>query len=263
MERMPDRAPLSVTVRFYEELNDFLPPRMRGRPSTVTCAEGSTTKALIEDLGVPHTEVDLILANGESVDFHYRLSDGDMLSVYPMFESWDITGLSRVRPQPLRVPRFALDVHLGKLARLLRMMGFDAAYDNAAEDEALVAQARRENRTVLTRDRGILKRRRVTHGYYVRSLEPLEQLTEVMRRFDLGPLATPFARCMRCNVPLERIDVEEARPAVPPVVAKIYHEFSRCPSCGRAFWRGTHWERMKKITAAALLSDRGGSTESV
>ena len=148
--------------------------------------QGCTAKALIEDLGVPHTEVDLIIANGRSVGFEYRLNDADLLSVYPMFESWDIGGLSRVRAAPLRETRFALDVHLGKLARLLRMVGFDAQYSNTIADEELARLARREKRIILSRDRGLLKRRTVTHGYLVRSAAPRRQLAEVLRRFDLA-----------------------------------------------------------------------------
>jgi uncharacterized protein len=253
------RCMSTVRVRFYEELNDFLPQHQRKQTLCIECPEGCTTKALIESLGVPHTEVDLLLANGQSVDFHYRLKDDDSLSVYPMFESLDISGLSRVRPVPLREMRFALDVHLGKLARLLRMMGFDASYRNAAEDEELVRQAGREKRIVLTRDRGLLKRRSVTHGYLVRSLAPREQLAEVMRRFDLYSSAALFARCMRCNEPLTRIGAETAGPLVPAAVAQLYHEFSRCPTCGRIFWRGSHWEGMKKTAAGILEKDPGGS----
>lgn len=248
-----------VTVRLYEELNNFLPLDVRKRPMEIECPEGCTTKALIENLGIPHTEVDLILANGESVDFRYRLKDADVLSVYPMFESLDIGSISRVRPVPLREMRFALDVHLGKLARLLRMMGFDASYENDSEDEELVLQARREKRIVLTRDRGLLKRRAVTHGYLVRSLVPREQMAEVVRRFDLFGSTRLFARCMRCNEPLVRIDADAAVPLVPPVVAGLYREFSRCPSCGRVFWRGTHWEGMKKTAAGLLEKEPGGS----
>jgi uncharacterized protein len=242
----------SVTIRFYEELNDFLLPSRRKHPFVVTFAEGCTAKAIIEDLGVPHTEVDLVLANGRSVGFDYRLKDADNVSVYPMFESWDITGLSRVRATPLRESRFALDVHLGKLARLMRMLGFDAQYGNAMDDEELVHGARLERRIILTRDRGLLKRRIVTHGYLVRSLVPRVQLSEVMRRFDLAGQVRLFSRCMECNVALTRVEKEAVLPLLPPVVALKYADFSRCPSCHRVFWRGTHWERMRQIASEVL-----------
>jgi uncharacterized protein with PIN domain len=242
----------SVTIRFYEELNDFLPENRRKKPSGREFAPGCTAKAIIEDAGVPHTEVDLILANGRSVGFEYRLGDGDFLSVYPVFESLDIGELSRVRAIPLREPRFALDVHLGKLARLLRMCGFDALYENDSSDEALVRTARREKRIILTRDRGLLKRRIVTHGLLLRSLVPREQLAQVLRRFDLGGRVRMFSLCIVCNVPIERVDKAAVMTLLPPVVAAAYADFSRCPRCGRVFWRGTHWERMKRLAAEVL-----------
>ncbi len=245
----------SVTIRLYEELNSFLPSGKRRQTLTVDVPEGCTVKALIEDLGVPHTEVDLVLANGESVDFSYRPAEGDRISVYPMFESWDIGSLSRVRPAPLRDVRFALDVHLGRLARLLRMFGFDALYRNSMEDEELVRTARREKRIVLTRDRGLLKRRSVTHGYLVRSLVPRDQLAEVMKRFDLAGIVRLGGRCVSCNVTLERVSREEVLGRLPPAVARDYTEFSQCPACQRVFWRGTHWQKMTEL--ARFLGLRG------
>lgn len=247
----------SVTIRFYEELNDFLPAQKRKSPFSVEFAQGCTAKAIIEDLGVPHTEVDLIIANGHSVGFAYRLNDTDFLSVYPVFESLDIGGLSRVRAVPLRETRFALDVHLGKLARLLRMIGFDAQYNNRIADEELALLARREKRIILSRDRGLFKRRTVTHGYLVRSAAPRQQLAEVLRRFDLAGCLRMFTRCMECNLPLARVDKAAIAALLPPVVASTYNEFSRCPDCRRVFWRGTHWERMKKLTAEVLNADPG------
>ncbi len=249
-----------VTIRFYQELNDFIPRHLRKRPFPAAFPPGCTVKALIEDLGVPHTEVDLLLANGASVDFSYRLLDGDLISVYPAFESWDVSGISRVRAKPLRETRFALDVHLGKLARLLRMLGFDAAYASSAPDEELVRSARREHRIVLTRDRGLLKRRLVSHGYLVRGSDPRLQLAEVIRRFDLGRAVRLFGRCMRCNVELERLTAQNAAARVPHFIASLYSEFSRCPSCGRVYWKGSHWEKMKALadeTLGSLTSAEG------
>lgn len=254
---------VSVSVRLYEELNEFLPADCRKRTFTVRCHPGTTVKALVENLGVPHTEVDLILVNGESVGFDRVLAEADAVSVYPAFESWDISLVSKVRPSPLRDTRFSLDVHLGKLARLLRMMGFDAAYDRTTEDEELVRGARADGRIILSRDRGLLKRRAVTHGYLVRSAEPRRQLVEVMRRFDLSGQVRIFSRCTLCNEPLVRVSLDSVIEKVPPLVARLYGEFSRCPSCSRVFWRGTHWERMKALAGevlaeAARLSDGPG-----
>jgi uncharacterized protein with PIN domain len=241
-----------VTVRFYEELNRFLPEDRRKQLFPVSVPPGSTTKSLIEDLGVPHTEVDLVLVNGESAEFSRKLEERDAVSVYPMFESWDIAAVSRVRMVPLRVTRFIADVHLGRLARLLRMMGFDTEWANHLEDEVIVGAARREGRIILSRDRGLLKRRAVTHGCLVRSLEPREQLAEVIRRFDLARQVRLFSRCMDCNVVLSRVSRVSVLDALPPSVAETCSEFSRCPRCGKVFWRGTHWETMKRLAADVL-----------
>lgn len=244
-----------MTMRFYEELNAFLPVEKRKQALSVDVPKGCTVKALIEDLGIPHTEVDLVLANGESVDFAYRPAEGDRISVYPRFESWDISSISRVRPVPLRELRFALDVHLGRLARLLRMFGFDSLYRNSLQDQELVRLARQEKRIVLTRDRGLLKRRSVTHGYLVRSLVPHDQLGEVVRRFDLHAQAHLGSRCVECNVSLQRAPREQVLSRVPPAVGRDYAEFSTCPVCGRVFWRGSHWQKMIELAASCGLRD--------
>ncbi|MGO9310796.1 MAG: Mut7-C RNAse domain-containing protein [Spirochaetia bacterium] len=241
-----------VTVRFYEELNDFLPTERRKRLFSVDVPPGSTTKSVIENLGVPHTEIDLVLVNGESADLGLRLNEGDRMSVYPVFESWDIGPISRVRAVPLRVTRFSADVHLGKLARFLRMMGFDTSYRNDRTDDLIVSAARAERRIVLSRDRGLLKRRVVTHGYLVRSLAPREQLAEVLARFDLAGQVRLFGRCMSCNAVLTRVNRISVLDQLPPAVAEMCTEFSRCPGCGKVFWKGTHWETMKKLAAEVL-----------
>jgi uncharacterized protein with PIN domain len=245
-----------VSVRFYQELNDFLPWEVRKRSFSASFRQGDTVKALCESLGVPHTEVDLVLVNGTSVGFDYQLRQADRLSVYPVFESLEIGGVTRVRPASLRRTRFLLDVHLGRLARLLRMLGFDSHYDNSLEDAALCRLAREQGRIILTRDRELLKRKEVTHAYWVRSHDPTRQLVEVLRRFDLQRAARPFSRCLRCNLPLRRISPEEARPAVPEYVGRSYRSFSRCPGCGRIYWRGSHWKHMKRFLSAEL--DRPG-----
>ena len=192
-----------VEVRFYAELNDFLPLWRRKRPTTCDFDVSGSVKDMIEALGVPHTEVDLILANNESVDFSYRIQDGDKISVYPVFESIDISSLVRLRPVPLREVRFIADVHLGRLAAYLRMVGFDTLYQDDYQDEELARISSGERRTLLTRDRGLLKRNVITRGYCVRATNPREQLVEVLRRFDLLRAMTPFRRCVHCNAVLQ------------------------------------------------------------
>ena len=170
----------SAEFRFYEELNDFLAPERRKRDFHYEFARAATVKNAIEALGVPHTEVELILVNGESVDFSQLLREGDRVAVFPRFEAFDVRPLLRVRPEPLRVVRFVADAHLGGLARLLRMLGFDTLYSNDLDDDDIVELANREERVVLTRDRELLKRRDVSHGCYVHALKPKEQFQEVV-----------------------------------------------------------------------------------
>jgi hypothetical protein len=253
-----ENRPVSATFRFYAELNDFIAPERRFCESRIDFAGDATVKHVIEALGVPHTEVELILVNGLSVDFAQRLQQGDRVSVYPTFETFDVTPLLRLRPTPLRVTRFIADAHLGGLARLLRIAGFDTLYDNAFDDAEIVAIAAREGRIVLTRDRALLKRRDVSHGCYVHALNPERQLREIVARLDLVRSLRPLSLCLECNEPLRAIDKAQVLAALPPRVSANYHRFSTCDRCRRVFWEGTHWQRMtERLTAlVATKQDR-------
>ena len=241
--------------RFYAELNDFLPPERRMVACEHRFIAAAPVKDMIESLGVPHTEIDLILANGQSVDFTYVAQAGDRISVYPVFEALDIAPLVRLRPQPLREPRFVLDTHLGRLAGYLRMAGFDVLYRNDYGDEELARVSRDERRILLTRDVGLLKRGMVTHGYFVRETAVRRQFAEVMRRFDLFRSVRPFTRCLRCNTVLEKADKTEVAGRLPPRAAELFNEFRQCPACGRVYWKGGHYRRMSEfLTSAGQLS---------
>ncbi len=241
--------------RFYAELNDFLPPARRGIAFPHEFHGGPSVKDVIESLGVPHTEIDLVLADGESVDFSWILRDGARVSVYPVFESIDITPLARVRPTPLREVRFVLDGHLGRLARYLRMLGFDARWRNDAPDEEIARIAAAEHRIVLTRDAGLLKRRIVSHGYRVREVDPQRQLAEVVHRLDLFRSIVPFRRCLCCNELLETVRKEDVAGDLPLGVLERHDAFRRCPSCGRVYWAGSHHRRMERLISD-LLAER-------
>lgn len=244
---------VTATFRFYEELNDFLPPERRRRDFDCVCARAATTKHMIEALGVPHTEVELVLVNGESVGFDHLLRDGDRVAVYPVFETFDVTPLVRVRERPLRVSRFVADVHLGGLAHLMRMAGFDTLYDNHYADEEIEAIAVRDQRVVLTRDRGLLKRRRITHGCYVHALKSALQFREIFARLDLGRSARPFSRCPHCNSNLQTVAKAEVAPYVPKAVGSAYEDFRACVACGRIFWQGLHWRRLQALLPPSAL----------
>jgi hypothetical protein len=242
-----------ATFRFYEELNGFLPRQRRKRAFDYRCARAATVKNAIEALGVPHTEVELILVNGESVDLSYLIRDGDRISVYPMFEAFDVGPLLRVRERPLRQLRFVADVHLGGLARLLRMLGFDTLFRNDLDDREIRTISRCEGRVVLTRDRGLLKCRSITHGCFVHALRPREQLREVVERLQLAASAKPFTRCLHCNLPLAGVDSEWVQERLPPNVAATYRRFQWCEGCDRVYWEGSHWQSMREMVAGILV----------
>jgi uncharacterized protein len=244
--------------RFYAELNDFLPRERRQAAFTYGVTGRASVKDVIEALGVPHTEVDLIVVRGVSVDFSYRVADGDQISVYPVFEALYITPLVRLRPRPLREPAFVLDTHLGKLAGHLRLLGFDTLYRNDYADEHLVRISVDEQRIVLTRDRGLLKRRELTHGYCVRASAPHVQIREVLERFDLWGAARPFTRCLSCNGRLEAAPLAAVADRVPPDVQAYQTEFQRCAGCGRVYWRGSHYDYLSRFVEAILGSKLAG-----
>ena len=238
---------VTATFRFYEELNDFLAPERRKGEFVCPCSESATTKHMIEALGVPHTEVELVLVNGESAGFDRLLRDGDRVAVFPRFEMLDITSLLRVRDQPLRITRFVADAHLGGLAHLLRMAGFDTLYDNNFQDSEIEAIVARDERILLTRDRELLKRRSITRGCYVRALKSTQQLYEIFDRLDLGRSARPFTLCLACNAPLRAINKADVLTRLPPAVRARFERFSTCDICQRVFWEGSHWRRMRAL----------------
>jgi uncharacterized protein with PIN domain len=240
-----DRARPNVSVRFYAELNDHLAPGQQYRTLEKTLFTPTTAKDLIESFGVPHTEIDLILINGESASFSEMVHSGDQLSVYPVFESFDIAAATRVRPQPLRKTNFVLDVHLGRLAVYLRMLGFDARYQSCLTDEELAKISATEQRILLTRDRGLLKRSLVTHGHWLRETDSRRQTAEILERFDLAAAIRPFTRCMACNAPLQEVTKHLVRGLVPQRAAELHDEFRRCPDCRRFYWKGSHYRRME------------------
>lgn len=230
--------------RFYEELNDFLPREHRKRTFSYQCARRATVKQAIEAIGVPHTEVELILVNGESVNFSHLVGDGDRVSVYPQFEALDVSSLLRVRERPMRTPRFIADAHLAALARYLRMLGFDVHMDETLDDAQVAELGVREKRIVLSRDRELLKHRVITHGCYVHESKPRRQLKEIVTRLDLLAAVAPFTRCMECNVELADVDKAEIVDRLPPGTAEYYDRFRTCPGCGKIYWQGSHHQRM-------------------
>ena len=236
-----------VYFQFHAELNDFLPPVKRQVWFVRQLPEKAAVKDAIEALGVPHPEVDLILVNGESVDFSDLIRDGDRVSVYPISVLVDASPPSRVRPPQLAQLQFVLDIHLGKLATYLRLLGFDTLYQNDYEDEELAKISSRENRVLLTKDRGLLKRSIVIYGYCVREQDPFKQVVEVLRRFDLFEAIAPLQRCLRCNGLLQSVTKEEIGDRLPPKTREFYDRFSICQDCAQIYWQGAHFSRIQNF----------------
>jgi uncharacterized protein len=236
----------SFTFRFYAELNDFLPEHHKQKAFVYNFKTPVTVGETIESFGVPLSEIDLILINGHAVQLNAKLKEGDYISVYPVFESMDISPVTKVHKKPLRHTMFILDAHLGKLAKYLRMLGFDTLYRNDFKDEEIIDIAKKEERIILTRDKLLLKSKDVSHGYYVRAVDKHEQLQEVVHKFDLSHQLKSFTRCMTCNAGLIPKTKNEIIDKINRETAQVFNEFFYCPDCDKVFWKGSHFERMEK-----------------
>jgi uncharacterized protein with PIN domain len=234
-------------LRFYAALRDFLSTDRRSGAVTRTFDVPGSVKDMIEACGIPHTEVDVVVANGTAVDFTYRVQDGDRISVYPPFTEFEIEPARRVGPDPLPELRFVVDGHLGKLARHLRLLGFDTFYDIVWSDPDLVTISTEKDRILLTRDIGLLMHGALTRGYFVRAIGPRQQLIEVAGRFDLASSMLPFSRCTACNGELRPVAKEAIVHRLPPGTREHHDDFQQCPECGRAYWRGAHFDRLQEI----------------
>ena len=239
-----DVRPFSVRLSLHGNLDFFLPPRTRRKDITRSLSEKTSVKDVIESCGVPHPEVDLIVVNGEEVDFDYGVINGAEIEVYPP-EIQSPQSIKK-RLQVNTMERFVTDGHLGKLTRNLRMLGFDVAYDPEAEDRQLLDVMDRENRALLTRDRRLLMHAVVRTGYCPRSQDPDEQTVEVIRRFNLLGLIAPFTRCLRCNAPLQEIAKADIIEELEPLTKIYYEQFRRCTGCGQIYWPGSHFPKLQK-----------------
>lgn len=214
-------------------------------------------KDVLQALGLPHPEVDLVVVNGRPVAFDYRLRPDDLVDVFGLDRPPEPSGARGLIPAPTEPPRFVLDGHLGRLARYLRMLGFDSLYAARATDTELARQSGAEERILLTRDRGLLKRSVVRHGYLVRDDDPRRQLAEVVARYRLSGTAAPFTRCVRCNgtiAPVDKAEVVE-RLTGEPRTLRYFDTFGRCDGCGSIYWPGSHFDRMTRLAEEVLHGD--------
>jgi uncharacterized protein with PIN domain len=240
-----------ASFRFYAQLNDFLPLKRWQIAFTHQFEESPSIKDMIESLGVPHAEVHAIVVNGTPTDFAYRVHDGDRISVYPAFTHID--GAQSI--EPAEDTRFVLDVHLGRLAAYLRALGYDTLYRNDYLDPELAQISSAEDRVLLTRDLGLLKRSLVKRGYFVRNTNPARQLAEVMRQFNLNAAQRSFYRCLRCNGLLEVVDKATILDRLTDRTQQYYDEFRICRSCDQIFWKGSHFQKMQRLIERILSGD--------
>jgi uncharacterized protein with PIN domain len=239
----------TATMRFMGDLNDLLAPAQRMQEFKQPTFDGSqTVKHLIEANGVPHTEVGWVIVNGRSVDFSHRVQPGESVIIYPMGSKPEIRPLLELRP-PLPEPiRFLLDNHLGRLARMLRLLGLNTLYyNNELDDEQLAQKAHDDNRVLLTRDRGLLKRSLVIHGCCLRTTDSIEQLHAVLERFDLTAQLQPWTRCLRCNGLLEATPKQAIIEQIEPRTRRYYDDFYVCADCGQIYWRGSHFPNLDRL----------------
>jgi uncharacterized protein len=241
-----------ITLRCHAELNDFLPRGQRHTSIAVACAGHESIKNLVESVGVPHPEIAALLVNGAPVDLSYLAQPGDQVDAYPI--SAAPPSSLPLRP-PLAAFRFVLDTHLGRLAAYLRMLGFDSLYRNDYDDPELARLAHDEQRILLTRDIGLLKRSIVIYGYFVRATAPGRQLSEVVERFGLHGAAASFQRCIRCNGLTQPVDKAAIVHLLEPKTRQYYDLFRQCQACGQIYWQGSHYERMRQVIAQVLHGD--------
>jgi uncharacterized protein len=232
----------SATFCFHKSLNDFLPPSLKGSVIRYNFNGAPAIKDAIEAIGIPHTEVDRIVVDNRPVGFYYLLGNNNEVRVFPFDESAEA---SQDKPsiKPGQV-RFILDVHLGKLAKSLRMLGLDTIYENNLSDKTIAEIAASEERIVLTRDVGLLKHKAITYGYWLRSQNSDEQLSEVIKRYNLSSQAKPFTKCIACNGDIKQVSKDHVLEMLPPKTKDYFNEFFQCKNCNRVYWKGSHYERM-------------------
>ncbi len=236
-----------VTFRFYEELNDFLPVMRQKTDFEIDFKSKRSIKDMIEALGVPHTEVDLILINGKSVDFNYIIKAEDRVSVYPVFESLNIENVTHLRKIPLRCTKFIANVNLGETTKYMRLLGLDVYYDPSLSAQEIIKISKNENRIILTKSRKLLKFKEVSHGIFIRPGKTEDQLRRIIDFLDIKNQVRPFSRCLLCNKLLEKIPKEKILDRIPPKAKELYDEYNHCTSCDRIYWKGSHLIKLQNV----------------
>jgi len=231
----------AIKIIIHGDLNHFSEKKWKDHLIDYVFDEKISLKHILEAEGIPHPEVGFVRIGNREIQLDYHVQDGDVIDVYPYNAKYN-----SLKPEEMR---FILDNHLGKLCDYLRLLGFDSLYDPDWVDETLAELGDQQNRILLTRDRGLLKRKRVHRGYCVREDDPHEQVDEIIQHFGLENAVKPLRRCSRCNGLLEKVDKQEILDQLQPLTRKYYDEFMRCPDCGQIYWKGSHYDRMQEFIA--------------
>lgn len=243
---------MNARYHFHGDLRQLLSSRWRtADPIVQPVTRAASIKDAIESFGVPHTEVGDIACDDRPVDFQRRVEAGQRFDIFPHPTPWNVTRPTILRPVPLPELRFVVDVNAGRLARYLRMAGFDTLYDPCWDDSAILAALQNEPRLLLTRNFELLKRKQVVFGRRIRTDHPLHQLREVVRLFGILGLPHPLSRCLECNMPLEPVAKRDILPRLEPLTIRYFEVFSICRGCDKIYWGGSHVFRMRKILAEA------------
>jgi uncharacterized protein with PIN domain len=246
-----------ATFRFYDDTNDFLPPRLRNTPIEHPFDWKASIKDMIESLGVPHCEIEAITLNGHSIQFDQIVPENANIEVYGVFESCPLSTKFRLREPLTGTPRFILDTHVGRLASFLRMAGYDTLYRNDYDDSELAEISYREKRILLTRDIGLLKRSLVVHGRFIRQTDPKRQIVEVLQRYNLMQEITLLQRCLKCNGTLEPVEKATILDQITDSTAQYYDDFHRCSVCQQIYWKGSHYDKMVAFMTGVLQEHTG------
>ncbi|MCX7983448.1 MAG: Mut7-C ubiquitin/RNAse domain-containing protein [Bacteroidetes bacterium] len=256
---MDDHNTCFITVRCYAELNDYLPPDQRYKDFQLVFPTQPTLEQVLLTLGLNLNYVDLVIRNKTSITRLTLLANGDRISIYPTLESFDISSLEKLHPIPLRQPTYIADVHLGKLAKLLRLMGFDTLYFKSADYKYIIQCSLEEQRCILSKSDLYKSKPYVQRYFQITTQYPREQLREVFNRFDLWNCVHPFTRCLTCNTLLTKVEKHAVKQElIPQRVFSWCTEYQYCSNCVKYFWKGTHYERMINVVTHFLNTHLDG-----
>lgn len=240
----------TCTLYFNQDLRPFL--KTNQSQITYPLTRRANIKDILEALGIPHTEVGKIILHNRApakkeLTFSYLPQPGDRLEVLAHVPPLDPTQPTLLIPKALGEIRFIVDVNVGKLSRLLRLLGLDTQFHWQQNDQEIAQLACKEKRIVLTKDLGLLKRNQIQWGHFVRASQPRDQLLEVLNFYGLKPPFKLFSRCLACNTPLKKIPKTIILNRLQPKTELYFHKFKYCPRCAKIFWPGSHQERMSRM----------------